>query len=158
MLFRSEEGEDAVWLENRIRDAGDEPGNGYAFPVAETEDGTLEMDWHPMLTELVRDLKAGLELSMVSARFHLALARAVLDAALHFPGEPVVLSGGCFQNLYLLEKTAHLLESAGIRVYTNVQVPANDGGISLGQAAVALAKWEETENVSGDSGNCGNHF
>ena len=52
----------------------------------------------------------------------------------------VTLSGGCFQNSYLTERAAALLEERGYRVYTHQRVPANDGGIALGQAVLAAGQ------------------
>ena len=54
-------------------------------------------------------------------------------------GEPqVVLSGGCFQNVYLTERTVNALRNEGFRPYWHQRVPPNDGGISLGQAVAAM--------------------
>ena len=77
----------------------------------------------------------------IAAAFHETLALAAADACAEI-GEPstVVLSGGSFQNLRLLESTTRRLEAHGFRVLTHRRVPPNDGGISYGQAAVAAAR------------------
>jgi hydrogenase maturation protein HypF len=81
------------------------------------------------------------EISYISAKFHNTVAMASVKVAEKIRNErainKVVLSGGVFQNKYLLEKTIRLLTQAGFNVYTNILVPANDGGIALGQLAVA---------------------
>jgi hydrogenase maturation protein HypF len=66
--------------------------------------------------------------------FHLAVVRAVAGAAAAYPGRPVVCSGGVFANRILAES---LREELGERVWFNAAVPPNDGGICLGQAALA---------------------
>jgi hydrogenase maturation protein HypF len=78
---------------------------------------------------------------IISARFHNTVAQVILEAAkgmqVKYSLNKVVLSGGVFQNRYLLEKTLYLLRSEGFRVFSHHLVPPNDGGISLGQLAVA---------------------
>jgi hydrogenase maturation protein HypF len=76
----------------------------------------------------------------VAARFQNALVEAIVEVA-RAVGEPrVTLSGGCFQNRTLVERAAARLESRGHEVLLHRQVPPNDGGISLGQVAVAAAR------------------
>jgi hydrogenase maturation protein HypF len=81
---------------------------------------------------------------VVAARFHHGVAGAVVAgclAARDATGlEAVALSGGVFQNVLLLEAAVAGLEAAGLRVLLHGRVPPNDGGISLGQAAVAAAR------------------
>jgi hydrogenase maturation protein HypF len=74
---------------------------------------------------------------VIAARFHNALVRWILDVAQRTGVRQVVLSGGVFQNSYLVERTAEVLEAKGFRVATHQRVPPNDGGIALGQAALA---------------------
>lgn len=77
----------------------------------------------------------------ISARFHNTLAMVILELSLQIRRESsikkVVLSGGCFQNRYLLEKACNMLRKKDFLVYTNRRVPPNDGGISLGQLVAA---------------------
>jgi hydrogenase maturation protein HypF len=84
--------------------------------------------------------------SHISARFHNTLAMVILEVSLQIRREnsikKVVLSGGCFQNRYLLERACNLLRKKNFVVYTNRRVPPNDGGISLGQL-VAASKLRE---------------
>ena len=95
-------------------------------------------DWGPMIEALERDpapvpLKAG--------RFFSWLAAWIEQIARESGLRQVVLSGGCFQNLVLLERVTDRLESQGVRVFTHQRVPANDGGLSLGQAVLAGMRW-----------------
>ena len=81
---------------------------------------------------------------MVSAKFHNAVAALIAfharKARADYFLNRVALSGGVFQNMLLLRKTSELLSKDGFEVFTHSRVPANDGGISLGQAAIANAQ------------------
>jgi hydrogenase maturation protein HypF len=84
---------------------------------------------------------------MISARFHNSVAQMVVDVCLklrdEFGLDEVALSGGVWQNMMLLTRTVALLQHDGFTVYTHSQVPANDGGLALGQAAVAACRRRE---------------
>jgi len=81
------------------------------------------------------------EISVIAAKFHNTVAQVILEVSNQIRKDTclkkVVLSGGVFQNKYLLEKSLFLLNSNGFKVFTNHLVPANDGGISLGQIIIA---------------------
>lgn len=102
--------------------------------------------------EIVRavlgDLRAGTPRGLIAARFHgtiMELVRTVCGAIRRERGlRTVTLSGGCFQNRLLLEGVCDGLERDGFDVRYHRLVPTNDGGLSLGQAVVALAKMRET--------------
>ena len=80
-----------------------------------------------------------MEVGVIAARVHNTLADAVVAVARR-AGEPrVVLSGGCFQNRVLMERTVAGLRAAGFRPYWHQRVPPNDGGIALGQVAALAA-------------------
>jgi hydrogenase maturation protein HypF len=102
--------------------------------------GILELDPLPLLEALSADALSGLPLPKISARFHNGLARLVLDVCLRLRQDSgvsaVALSGGVWQNLTLLGKTCHLLAADHFKLYLHHQMPANDGGLALGQAAV----------------------
>jgi hydrogenase maturation protein HypF len=91
--------------------------------------------------EMISDLRAKTPLPIISAKFHNGLANAILQicsfAHLQFDIREVALSGGVWQNMTLLQKTIPLLEQSDFTVYIHRQVPANDGGIALGQAVIA---------------------
>jgi hydrogenase maturation protein HypF len=97
-----------------------------------------------MWEALLNDLRRGVALPVIAARFHQGLVRAVTATAedlcrLHML-DTVVLGGGVFQNRLLLDGVSESLRSAGLEVLSPVALPANDGGLSLGQAAVAAAR------------------
>ena len=98
----------------------------------------------PLWQGIVKDMKHGESTGFISCRFHNTVAAIVLDAAVRISADTgldrVALSGGVFQNRYLLTRCERMLESAGLTVLSHRAVPANDGGISLGQMAVAAGR------------------
>ena len=114
------------------------------YPVGLQRDGMAVMSWRPLWEALFADLRESVRPSVVAARFHAGLARAVSDLGLELADRhgvrTFVLSGGVFQNRLLLDTVSARLESAGRRVLLPQRMPANDGGLSLGQAAVAAAR------------------
>ncbi len=99
-------------------------------------DGTA--DWEPMIGQLLEDVRGKRDGRAIARAFHEALAGLLVDVARVVDEERVVLTGGCFQNALLLERSIALLTEAGFEPYWHHQVPPNDGGISLGQLAIAL--------------------
>jgi hydrogenase maturation protein HypF len=121
-----------------------------AFGVAGEGAGLPQLDPAPMWRALLRDLAKATPLPRIAARFHLGLAQAIVrlverlcsehDRGAGMAPMRVALSGGVFQNRVLLEEVVARLESGGRRVLCPRQVPANDGGLALGQAVVAAAR------------------
>jgi hydrogenase maturation protein HypF len=101
-----------------------------------------EIDLRPALRAAVEDLLAGPDAAGISARFHETLAEAtasmIAEAREHAGDVPVVLTGGCFQNARLAERTLERL-GPGVSVHLHRRVPPGDGGLALGQAVVAAA-------------------
>jgi hydrogenase maturation protein HypF len=124
------EGQAAMLLERAIGPLMTED----CYPLDE-KDGVA--DWAPLIEAIRADVAKGAAAGLISARFHNALVRWILHVAQRTGVRQVALSGGVFQNSYLVERGAALLESNGFRVATHQRVPANDGGISLGQAVLA---------------------
>jgi hydrogenase maturation protein HypF len=144
--YISYEGQAAIELEMVVDE--DEPG-AYPFGLSMGKDEgegreLIVVDPEPMVRELVRDLLEGARAPTVSARFHRGLARAVRATVRRIRdlGGPktAVLTGGVFQNVFFLELVVRELEDEGVEVLTHGRVPPNDGGISLGQAAIAAAR------------------
>lgn len=98
-------------------------------------DGVL--DWQEMVDALLADLGRGESAGAMAARFHHALADAIVLVAREVGTSRVVLTGGCFQNRHLLEETVCRLRAAGFRPAWHQRVPPNDGGIALGQVLSA---------------------
>jgi hydrogenase maturation protein HypF len=93
---------------------------------------------------LIKDVTAGVPISKISARFHHGLAEAVREVVQKMSADSgireVALSGGVWQNITLLRRTLSLLQEAGLEVYIHREVPPNDGGLALGQAAIAAGR------------------
>lgn len=116
-----------------------------SYPVVfEERDGVLVLDWRPIVEGVVEDWRRGRDRGIISARFHNALVESIIQVALRVGNEKVALTGGCFQNRILTEKTAMRLEQEGFQVLLHSQVPPNDGGISLGQVVVAACRLKES--------------
>jgi hydrogenase maturation protein HypF len=94
-------------------------------------------DFSSLIGQVVVDKQRGLHTSAISLRFHNALSNWILLVAGITGVRDVVLSGGVFQNAYLTRRSTSLLEQNGFSVHTHHQVPANDGGLALGQAVLA---------------------
>jgi hydrogenase maturation protein HypF len=140
----SYEGEAAIWLE-----AAADPGvtDSYSLPFRPADgasqwpgDRTVPRgDWGPMLTAVLADLEADVEVGVIAARFHNTLAQWAAAVASRHPLREAVLSGGCFQNRLLAERTLEALARVNCRAYLHSQIPPGDGGLAVGQLAVAMA-------------------
>jgi hydrogenase maturation protein HypF len=134
----SYEGQAAMELEALSR-AEDE--RAYPLPVTLGAGGFLEIDPRPLVAGVVADVDARVPVSAIGGRFHLALADAIGEACERVRDGTslgaVALSGGCFQSRLLTELVHARLARAGFEVLLHARVPPNDGGIALGQAAVA---------------------
>jgi hydrogenase maturation protein HypF len=137
-VVSSFEGQAAMMVEFAIQE-----GVRDSYPVSlptSGEGGPLVFDWEPLVSAILRDQEQGVEVGVICGRFHNTLADLIVEVARRVGLERVVLSGGCFQNSYLTERTFHRLQEAGFRPFTHQRVPPNDGGIALGQIAVAATK------------------
>jgi hydrogenase maturation protein HypF len=141
----SYEAQAAIEMEMRATawGAGLAPGGGPgAYPYGLEEGGRrLVIRLGPLLAAVEADLAAGAEAGEVGWRFHRTLAEMLVAVSRRLAAEAgcgtVALSGGCFQNRLLLAMALPRLEATGLRVLLHRQVPCNDGGVSLGQAALA---------------------
>ena len=134
------EGEGAVLLEA----AADPVASGrLPFDLLEA-DGLLRIDWRPAVAAALQARAAGVSAAVLATRFHRGLAAAVVALAERVAAETglrtVALSGGCFLNRMLSELVASGLDAAGLEMVRHRRVPPSDGGLSLGQAAVAAAR------------------
>ncbi len=143
------DGQAAMELEHALDCDAESAGE---YPIALAGDAPVVGDWTPLIEALLEDLRRGAAIAHISARFHNALAAFIVKVAARVGLERIVLSGGCFQNEYLLNRAAALLERDGFRVYFPRIVPSNDGGIALGQVLVARHAAMEADHVSGSSG------
>jgi hydrogenase maturation protein HypF len=113
----------------------------YDFDLTNRTGEPLQLDLGKMVKELIADIQKGLTNSVISAKFHNCLAAGMLEMAKAARESTklntVALSGGVFCNRYLTIRCIKLLKKTGFSVLFNRDVPSNDGGISLGQAAIA---------------------
>jgi hydrogenase maturation protein HypF len=122
------EGQAAMALENCAADA--DTVACYGFEITATQ--PLVMDWQNTIIGLLAD-RQHMPTPVIAAKFHNTLAAIALAVAERAGQTRVVLSGGCFQNALLVEKTRAKLTAAGFSVYCHEQIPPNDGGLALGQ-------------------------
>jgi hydrogenase maturation protein HypF len=108
----------------------------------------LQLDWTATVRAIVEELQIGTPRAEIATKFHLTLIEMIHAVVERQAMKHIVLTGGCFQNLILLEGAARRLQSAGYAVYWSQLVPPNDGGIALGQAVVAAARLREQESMS----------
>jgi hydrogenase maturation protein HypF len=128
------EGQAAIWLEQLARNAKvDVP---YSFPFIGNE-----LDFRPLLIAMIADRVRGRDITEIASAFQWGIAHGLHDALEVLSRthglDTIVLSGGVFQNELLLEDLKSLFKSKSLQLWTNHAVPPNDGGISLGQAAMA---------------------
>jgi len=142
------EGQAAIELENALDAESPDPDNrDYTFTIGQSHSNKLAVIqtaslWQPLLS----DVAAGCPRGAISARFHRGLINAIMEMIEQLTeryNNPwqnrIALSGGVFQNAFLTEALIQHLGAAGYQVLTHHHVPPNDGGLALGQAAVAAA-------------------
>ncbi|MBT5029548.1 MAG: carbamoyltransferase HypF [Nitrospina sp.] len=100
-----------------------------------------QLDATVLVDELLEDISANCSKNIMATKFHNALVESIVAVAKRVGEEQVVLSGGCFQNKYLTEKTVDRLRTEGFRPHWHQRIPPNDGGLSLGQ--IYAASWFE---------------
>jgi hydrogenase maturation protein HypF len=91
------------------------------------------VDWEPMILAVIEDIGNAVSPARISARFHNTLAEIIAEISRCVGETRVVLTGGCFQNRYLLQQAVRKLEAAGLKPYWHQRIPPNDGGIAPGQ-------------------------
>jgi hydrogenase maturation protein HypF len=134
------EAQAAIELETLARMS--EPDRRYRYDIREGD--PMQIDFRPMFAALVDDRERGIPAALMAARFHETVAAAIEDVCVRIRNDEalnrVCLSGGTFQNWLLLGNTTARLRRHGFEVLLHEHVPPNDGGISLGQAAVAAER------------------
>ncbi len=128
------EGEAAMMLE-----AVCEPTASAEYSLPVVSGRPAQLDWRPMIRDVLVDRRAGLPPGRIAMRFHRALAAGIAAVVRRFPGYSVVLCGGCFQNKILTELAVQRLP-ADCPVAMPGVIPTGDGGLAAGQLAVAAAR------------------
>ena len=138
----SYEGQAAIELEVLAQRGLSAAGEGYRVNVDAGAPRVLS--WGALWRALIHDLSTGVPREIIAARFHLGLAAGLADLAAEIARtqtiDRVVLSGGVMQNRLLASELAQRLRAAGVSVLLPQRVPANDGGIALGQTVIAAAR------------------
>ncbi|NOQ65451.1 MAG: carbamoyltransferase HypF [Methyloprofundus sp.] len=137
------EGQAAQALESATHLAETDAYYAYQLNAAETLEAAIQIDWQPLVIQILNDLKAGNH-ALIATKFHNTLADIILQLAKQADEPRIILSGGCFQNAYLTEKTQQLLSNAGFQVNSHEQIPSNDAGLALGQ--LYFSQWQASGN------------
>ena len=135
------EGQAAMELEFAI--GSEITGEAYPFAISNRLDrepsanqALMIIDWEPMIHGILQE--AGeIPLARISRKFHNTLVEIIVEVARRIAEKRVVLTGGCFQNKFLVEQSVQKLEREGFRPYWQQRIPPNDGGIALGQIVAA---------------------
>ena len=139
------EGQAAIWLEQLAR--GSFATDPYPFPF-----DSSQLDFRPLLLAVAHDRLRGRDVREIARSFQRGIAQglavAVRGIAQTYDLDTVVFSGGVFQNDLLLQDLKSLLSETAFQLWANHEVPPNDGGISLGQAALAASGRFDTATVS----------
>ncbi len=121
----------------------------YPYLVEQQANQPLQFDYAPMVMAILQDLQDLVSPAIISATFHNTLVAGLVDIAERLRNQypelsQIVLTGGCFQNRYLLERSIKQLQKYDFLVGYHHQLPSNDGGIAAGQimAALRLLKYE----------------
>ncbi len=142
------EGQAAMALEFALHDV--RTTAAYPLPLVKNELLTV-LDWRPMIQAILMDAQCGIAKGEISATFHNTLVEAIVNVAKDVGVPRVALSGGCFQNRYLTERTVIRLREEKFQPYWHQRVPPNDGGIALGQIVAA-------SRTQADSSECRSRF
>ncbi|MDM5066531.1 carbamoyltransferase HypF [Aeromonas salmonicida] len=109
-----------------------------AFGLHQSAEGPLQIEWAELINTLVSERRKGTSTASLAAGFICSLSALVIALAERFPGYPVALGGGVFQNRVLMDTLIPGLEAAGRQVLTSETLPLNDGGIAAGQLWFAI--------------------
>ncbi len=147
------EGHAAMALEREAwRHTDREEAGAYPLPLRRAVEPWV-LDWGPLVESLLDDLAHGIPSSHAAARVLSALAGGIVEVARHAGIPTVALTGGCFQNRWLLEEVERRLCKEGFIVLRHRRIPPNDGGIAAGQVMVAAARLARQSGGNGVSRN-----
>jgi hydrogenase maturation protein HypF len=130
------EGQAAIELEFAIQDIENE--QTYPFQVIPKPQSPLIIDWQPTILAILNDISTKIPLPTISVKFHNTLVETIITMAKYIGEQKILLSGGCFQNKYLIEKTIRRLQQENLTPYWHQRIPPNDGSIAIGQIIATL--------------------
>ena len=126
----------AIILENSINH---KVKDYYTMDILSKEE-MLEIDYEALIYEVLKDIELHVPVSVISSKFHNGLVKAtekmVQKLSVKYALSEVILSGGCFENQYLLSNMVKSLRDIGMKVFYNHKIPINDSGISIGQLVI----------------------
>lgn len=125
------EGQAAMQLEFAAEDF--KTNESYKFEIIKEKENNYIVNWKPIILGIVNDLTEGISQKEIAAKFHNTLVEIMLEICKLSQMKKIALSGGCFQNRLLLEKTIKVLSENNFEVYYQSLIPSNDGGICIGQ-------------------------
>lgn len=131
------EGQAALALEFALERCDRDEQYNFDIIASVEKDSPAILDWAKIVVGVLADLHDKTPLSLISAKFHNTLVEMIIAVAKLTGKERIVLTGGCFQNKYLVERAVCRLHKEGFRPYWHQRIPPNDGGIALGQAIAA---------------------
>jgi hydrogenase maturation protein HypF len=144
------EGQAAMELEFLVRSGLEE-----IYPFRLSKGTPCIVDWQPMLEEILNDLEQSRDGGIVAAKFHNTLVEMIVAVAREIGEQKIVLTGGCFQNRYLIERAVQRLLDSGFRCYWHQRVPPNDGGIAPGQVISAAMAYRQRKALPTNGDNIG---
>ncbi|MCK9265344.1 carbamoyltransferase HypF [bacterium] len=114
----------------------------YSFDIKQAKDkGSFVIDYTPVIRDIVKDILKNKDVGLISCKFHKGVVEIITEICKAIKQEKnisaTVLTGGVFQNSFLMKMMSEKLTNEGFQVYTHSLLPSNDGGISAGQVAVA---------------------
>ncbi|MDD2540814.1 MAG: carbamoyltransferase HypF [Desulfuromonadaceae bacterium] len=137
----SYDGQGAIELEAVAETAEKDMARSYCYDVVFHQEAPVQLDFSPMVIGILADIDDGIKIPAIAYRFHNTVVSAATEMCLHISAstglDRVILSGGVFQNRLLSEMVYTSLNQKGLKVFTHRLVPPNDGGIALGQIAIA---------------------
>ena len=136
-LFTENEAEAAILLEKTAGNIF--PERYYHLPAKKNINGLFEMDWQPMVKQILNDYRNGVPKEEIAAAFHDSIARGVFELCIQLITDEkiIVASGGVFFNKRLTSNLKSLFENAGFKFVLPEKLPPSDAGLSLGQAVIA---------------------
>jgi hydrogenase maturation protein HypF len=139
------EGQAAMELEMVLeRETGD------CYPLSyQDQNDCVIISPAPLIRKICSDLKTGKPAGYISGKFHNSIISMLVETCIRFRDawklNRIALSGGCFQNTYLLSRSIEMLTGEGFEVFYHQKVPPNDGGLALGQALIANERLTTTK-------------
>lgn len=136
----SYEGQAAMKLEYAI--ANFSTDKAYSFeliqPAVTATNLPIIIDWREIIKAIAIDINEQVSIAEISTKFHNTLRKIIVAVAKQIDCQQIVLTGGCWQNKYLIEKAIASLRQENLIPYWHHQIPCNDGGIAVGQIMAAL--------------------